>query len=125
MSDWRKWLFYVAALYDGLLGLLFVLFWSWAFDCFHITRPNHAGYVQFPGLLLIIFALMFLRIARDPDENRGLIDFGIALKVAYSGIVFRYALTTGIPSMWIWFACADVVFLVLFVIARASTRQRS
>jgi hypothetical protein len=116
-SDWRKPLFYVAALYDAVLGLVFVLFWDQVFAHFGITPPNHPGYVQFPGLLLIIFGLMFLRIARDPDANRPLIGYGIALKIAYSGLVFRYALTSGIPRMWVWCAWADLAFLVLFALA--------
>jgi hypothetical protein len=59
-----------------------------------------------------------LRIARNPDANRGLIDFGIALKVAYSGIVFWYDLTSGVPRIWVWFAWIDLGFLILFIIAR-------
>ena len=123
MSDWRRWLFFIAALYDGIIGLAFVFFWPRLFANFGITPPNHGGYVQFPALLLIIFALMFLRIARDPDANRNLIDYGMGLKVAYSGIAFRYELTTGIPSMWVWFAWFDVAFLILFIIARGSIRS--
>src|SRR5207244_6479714 len=78
-GDWRKWLFYIAALYDALLGAAFVFFWRAIFRHFAITPPNHPGYVQFPGLLLLIFAWMFCRIARDPVANRGLIVYGIAL----------------------------------------------
>jgi hypothetical protein len=118
MSDWRKWLFVVAAIYDGIIGLLFLFFWRELFTHFQITPPNHGGYVQFPALLLVIFGWMFLRIAQNPDGNRGLIDFGIALKVAYSGIVFWYGLTSGVPRMWVWFAWIDLGFLVLFIIAR-------
>ncbi len=120
MNDWRKPLFLIAAIYDGLIGLIFLFFWRVLFDRMHITPPNHAGYVQFSALLLVIFSWMFLRIARNPDANRTLIDFGIALKVAYSGIVFFYQLSTGVPAMWVWFAWFDVIFLILFVLARRS-----
>jgi hypothetical protein len=118
VSDWRKWLFYVAALYDGFFGLVFFFFWPQLYHHFGITPPNHDGYVRFPALLLIIFGFMFLQIARDPDRNRGLIAYGIALKVSYSGLVFWYQLTTpGIPAMWIPWAWCDLGFLVLFVLA--------
>jgi len=119
-GDWRKTLFYIAALYDGVLGLAFVFLWRWLFDFFDVTPVNHGGYVQFPGLLLIIFGFIFLRIARDPDANRDLIAYGIGLKVSYSGLVFWYQTTTGVPAMWIPFAWLDLLFLVLFVVARQS-----
>ena len=121
-SDWRKPLFFIAALYDAVLGGAFVLFWPSIFAHFNITPPNHPGYVQFPGLLLIIFGLIFLRIAGDPDANRSLIPYGIALKIAYSGLVFRYELTSGVPAMWIWCAWIDVAFLLLFVVAMVRRR---
>ena len=124
-SDWRKPLFFIAALYDGVLGAAFVLFWSSIFEHFNITPPNHPGYVQFPGLLLIIFGLIFLRIAGDPEANRNLIPYGIALKIAYSGLVFRYALTSGVPTMWIWCAWIDVAFLLLFVVAMRRRASRN
>ena len=117
-NDWRKWLFYVAALYDAMLGVAFVFFWPWIFRLFDVTPPNHAGYVLFPALLLIIFGFMFLRIAHDPDGNRELIVYGIGLKAAYSGLVFWYQLRGGVPSMWIPWAWIDMVFLILFVVAR-------
>jgi hypothetical protein len=125
MKDWRKPLFVIAAIYDGLIGLIFLFFWRELYDRMHIAPPNHPGYVQFSALLLVIFGWMFLRIARNPDANRSLIDFGIALKVAYSGIVFFYELSSGVPSMWVWFAWFDVIFLILFVLARRSRIHRS
>jgi hypothetical protein len=117
-TSWRKWLFYVAALYDGVLGVAFVFFWPGVFRLFDVTPPNHGGYVQFPAFLLIIFGVMFLRIAQDPIAHRELIPYGIGLKAAYSGLVFWYQLTAGVPFMWIPFAWADVAFLLLFVLAR-------
>ena len=122
-GDWRKALFYVSAVYDGVLGLAFVFFWPWVFQFFDVTPPNHGGYVQFPALLLIIFGFLFLRIARDPDANRELITYGIGLKATYSGLVFWYQLTAGVPAMWVPFAWLDLLFLGLFVMARQSATR--
>ena len=110
-------LFVIAALYDGILGLLFLIAPLWMFQHFEITPPNHVGYVQFPAALLIIFALMFVNIARDPMRNRTLILYGILLKVAYCGVAFAHWATTDIPWVWKPFAIIDLVMLVLFAVA--------
>jgi len=109
------WLFYIAALYDGVLGLAFLFGAKSVFEMFNVPPPNHLGYVQFPGALLIVFALMYLAIARKPIENRNLIPYGILLKVSYCGVTFYHWLATDIPGMWKPFTIADLVFLVFFV----------
>jgi hypothetical protein len=114
------WLFIVSALYDGVLGLAFLLAGGDVFALYNVTPPNHFGYVQFPGALLIIFGLMFLAVARNPVANRNLIPYGILLKISYCGVVFYYWLRTGIPSMWKPFAIFDLVFLVFFIWAYTS-----
>jgi hypothetical protein len=124
-KNWIKPLFVIAGLYDGILGIAFLFFSSALFQRFGVEPPNHPGYVQFPALILLIFAAMFFRIAADPQKNRNLIPYGIALKIAYSGTVFWYQLTQGIPFMWIPWAWADVVFLILFLLAYKSTRSTS
>ena len=73
--------------------------------------------MQFPAGLLIIFALMFVSIARDPIAKRGLIPYGMLLKLTFCGVSIGHWLIGGIPSMWKPFAIADLVFLVLFVVA--------
>lgn len=112
-----KTLFIIAAIYDGILGLLFVFFPGLAFEFFEVLPPNHFGYVQFPAILLLIFAAMFYRVALDPLANRFIMVYGMALKIGYSGTVFYYMLTTGVPAMWVPWAWADLVFLVLFILA--------
>lgn len=111
-----KTLFVTAALYDGTIGLLGLLFPGLAFQIFEVTPPNHFGYVQFPAILLMIFAAMFYRVARDPIANRFIMLYGAALKAGYSGLIFYYQLTTGIPAMWVPWAWVDLVFLILFLI---------
>lgn len=73
--------------------------------------------MQFPAALLVIFAIMFAVIARDPINNRRLIPYGILLKISYCGIVLLHWFDGGIPDMWKPFVIFDLVFLILFVLA--------
>jgi len=116
-ASWIKPFFIVAGLYDSVLGLAFLFFAGWIFQAFGVTPPNHPAYVQFPALLLLIFGAMFFAIASNPVKNRDLIWYGVALKVAYCGSVFFHQLAGGVPFMWLPWAWADLVFLVLFVLA--------
>ncbi len=116
-------LFVLVAAYDGLLGAAFLVKPLSLFAWYGVTPPNHVGYVQFPALLLILFALMFLQVALDPLRYRNLIPYGIGLKIAYSGLVFRYWLTTGLPDMWKPFAVIDAVTAVLFLWAYIVLRE--
>jgi hypothetical protein len=108
-------LFIVAALYDGLLGLVFLVAPLAVYDRFEVAHPNHLGYVQFPAALLLVFAIMFAAIASRPSVNRNLIPYGILLKFSYSGVVGWYWLTSGIPNLWKPFAVFDLLFAILFV----------
>jgi len=96
------------------LGLGFLLVPTAIFNYFQIEPPNHYGYIQFPAMLLLTFAIMFFAIAKDPYRNRNLIPYGILLKISYCSVVFGYWFTSGIPGMWKPFAIADMVFLILF-----------
>ncbi|MBD3243069.1 MAG: hypothetical protein GF331_20935 [Chitinivibrionales bacterium] len=107
-------LFAVAALYDGLLGAAFLLAGRPLFEQFAVPPPNHFGYVQFPAALLVVFALMFLAIAKDPPRNRNLIPYGMLLKASYCGVVLFHWVTTDLPGMWKPFCIIDLVFLGLF-----------
>ena len=115
---WIKPLFTVAGLYDGILGALFLMVPTQLFGAMNVTPPNHIGYVQFPAFLLIIFAVMFFNIAKDPVANRSLILYGILLKISYCAIVFVYTMIGQMPWMWIPFAYCDLVFLSVFIVAR-------
>lgn len=112
---WIAPLFLIAALYDAVIGVAF--FAMPLFDLFGVEPVNHVGYVQFPALLLLVFAAMFARIGRDPVAHRSLIPYGIGLKASYCVLVFWHQIAGGVPVMWIPWAWADVVFLILFVTA--------
>jgi hypothetical protein len=115
-------LFTVAAIYDALLGGAFLFFGTRLFEWFGVIPPNHLGYLHFPAALLLVFALMFVAIARDPYANRNLLPYAMLLKLSYCGVVLFHWASTGIPFMWKPFCLLDLIFLVLFAWAAASLR---
>lgn len=115
VPKWIPPLFWLAALYDGLLGLAFLAAPGQLFDLCQVTPPNHLGYVQFPAALLLIFGLMFVAIASDPLGKRHLIVYGILLKIAYCGVAGYHWAAAGIPGMWKPFVVIDLVMGLLFL----------
>ena len=120
-ASWIQGVFWISAIYDLVLGLAFLVAGSAIFAHFEVPPPNHPGYVQFPALLLIVFGVLYARIAMDPVGRRELMPYGIGLKLAYTGVTFFHYFTGSMPSMWMPFAWADLVFLVLFVVAWKKT----
>ena len=115
-------LYSIAAAYDGLLGIVFIFAAPAAFQLAGVTPPNHWGYVHFAAGMLVIFALMFLRIARDPAANRALVIYGILLKACYVATVMWHEFHGGVPPIWKVFAVCDAVFLALFVLSLSRLR---
>ena len=123
-TAWISVLFYFSGIYDGLLGLIFLLYPLRLFERLGITPPNHVGYVEFPAALLLIFALIFFRIARNPSAYRNLIPYGMLLKVAYCSVVICHWIGGGIPYIWKPFAVADAIMLLLYVWAWFALDQK-
>ena len=117
-------LFWIAALYDGVLGFVFLLAPGSLFQRFEVTPPNHIAYVQFPAALLLMFGIMFAKIAIDPGANRHLIFYGLWLKASYCGLAFWYWLSTDIPVIWKPFAIIDLVMAGLFVWAYVASKPK-
>jgi hypothetical protein len=119
VPKWIAPLFWIAALYDGVLGVAFLAAPERLFAHLEVAPPNHVAYVQFPAALLIIFALIFARIAGAPLAHRDQIIYGILLKLAYCTLAFYYWFTTDIPWIWKPFAVIDLAMGLLFVVAYA------
>ncbi len=112
-----RWLFLIAGIYDLIIGLVFLLRGPQLFDWAGVTHPNHWGYIHFGSLMLIIFGMMFLKVASSPYANRNLIPYGMMLKISYIGIIAFYWVQTGVPRLFQPFVIVDLVMLVLFVLA--------
>ena len=118
--------FLFAALYDGLLGLAFLLFYPRIYAWFGITLPNHPGYVQLPALFIAIMGLADYYVYRDMVRNRDIVKIRILMKLAYSLSCFYHYFFGSLPTLWLNIAMFNVVFLVpYFLFLRASTASAS
>jgi hypothetical protein len=117
-------LFLIAAAYDGVLGVVFLFMPSVPFEKFEVEPPNHMGYVQYSAALLLVFTLMFVRVAIHPVSHRHLIVYGVLMKAAFCGLAFWYWATEGIPGLWKPFAIIDLVMGALFVWAWTATKPK-
>jgi hypothetical protein len=107
-------LFWIAAAYEMILGLAFIVAGPAIFSALAITPPNHWGYLHFSAGLLVVFGFMFYQIARDPVAHHELIPYGILLKICYVATVAWYWYDGDVPPIWKVFALLDLGFALLF-----------
>jgi len=108
-------LFVVAGLYDGILGIMFLVMPARILAISGVGFAENVGYLQFPAALLVVFAAMFFAIAARPAANRYLIPYGVGLKVAYCAIVFWHWHLGESAALWKPFAVCDALFAGLFL----------
>jgi hypothetical protein len=115
--EWIRPLFLVAAAYDFFLGIAFLLAFKPIYAAFGVTLPNHSAYLLFGAAVVAIFGIGFWFVAGDPDRNRDIIKLGILLKLSYGGIVLGFYFRHEMPTMWVPFAYADLLFAAAFIAA--------
>ena len=115
--EWIRPFFMIAAAYDFIIGVLFLLAYPRVYAAFNVTLPNHPGYIQFAAALVAIFGIGFWFVARAPERNRDIIKLGVLLKLAYSAVVLGWWFKGQMPGMWVPFAWIDLAFLAAFLAA--------
>lgn len=118
-----KVLFWIAALYDLILGLVFGLFYQPIYARFGVELPNHPGYVQLSAMFIFIIGVGFYLVARNPRENCQIILLGILMKIGFCLVVFSHLVFGTVPPIYVPFAVLDFLFLVSFLPAYAALRR--
>jgi hypothetical protein len=107
----------VCAIYDIALGLLFLLAYRPIFGQFGVTLPNHPAYIQFGAAMVAVIGVGFWYVALAPERNRDILKLGLLVKVAYTVIVFGYALKGQMPAMWLPMGVVDLIMFLGIVVA--------
>jgi hypothetical protein len=115
--SWIRPLFIVAALYDIVLGVIYLFAYPGLYAYFGVELPNHPGYVQLNALFVTVMGVGFWMVANARARNRDLIRLGVLFKLAYSILVLTYYARGMMPAVWVMWAVCDLLFVVAFVVA--------
>jgi hypothetical protein len=113
--EWLRPFFVVAAVYDFILGVVFLVAYQAVYERFGVTLPNHPGYIQFAAAVVTIFGIAFWFVSRAPERNRDIIKLGVLLKLSYSSIILGWWFQGRMHMMWVPFAWIDLAFLLAFI----------
>ena len=110
-------LFFTAALFNWLVGLVLHLDAKLLFGLFGVTPiPTETLFVQLFAWLVIVFGVGYLWVSRDPVANLPLIKLG-ALGKASVVLVCLASVVTGVVSWQLMIlASADLVYGILFAV---------
>ena len=117
IPGWIRPFVLICAVYDVVLGAVFLIAHRQVLDRFGIEPPNHPAYVQFGAAYVLIMGIGFWLAARALERNRDILKLCLLAKIAYAGLVLGYAARGMMPGMWIPFAYIDVAMAVGIVAA--------
>jgi hypothetical protein len=110
-----KGLFLIAALYDIILGILFLLFYKVAYSFFGITLPTYPMYLQMSAAFVFAMGIGYYFVYKNLYRNVDLVKLGISYKVVYAGLVGYFYFANLANIVFLWFGMIDVLFIVFFV----------
>ena len=111
-----RWLFLVAALYDGILGAVFFFLFRPIFERMGIELPNNTSYIHLTAGFIFVQGLGYWFVYRDMLRNMDLVKLGVVYKAIYSLVALYYLAIGQLPNaVFAWFAVCDVLFIVGFV----------
>ena len=111
-------LFLVGALYDFILGIVFIFFYGWAFSLLGISEklPEFTGYIALIGAFLFVIGIAYWFIYQgDLYQNRDLIAVGALYKLAYCSVAFIYFALGSVPHI-LFVVLFGVIDLIMFVL---------
>ncbi len=118
MDDLRAYrvVFYAAAIYNALWGILVVAFPNFYFDLLGMTRPNYPPLFQSIGMMVGVFAIGYWLVARDPVRFGAFVWIGLLGKL-FGPIGFLFSALRGeLPWSFGWVCLTnDVIWWIPFV----------
>lgn len=105
------------ALYDGILGLLFLALYRPIFGLLGIPLPENPIYLQLAAGCVALFGLGFWYAAQHPVRNIDLVRVGVGLKVFFVLLVVYALVRNLLPHpVFIILAFLDAVTVVGIVL---------
>jgi small multidrug resistance pump len=129
----KAWMFYLlvfAGCYNLLVALTLVVFYHEALKTLKLPKPELMLFVQLVGVLVGLFGVGYLIVARRPVENRNVLLLGFLSKALGTILGLYYAVRGQVPLSFVALLFfSDIIYLPPFAIilrrlyAIASGRQ--
>lgn len=113
-----KVLFLLVAVYDLILGIVFMFFSKSTFELLGIPEklPEFDGYLTLIGVYVLILGVAYYLIYRgDLYKNRDLILIGVLYKLGYCAVTFYYFIIGDIPHI-LFLGLFGVIDLIMFIL---------
>ncbi len=110
-----KSLFLIAALYDLILGVVFLTMYKFIYSYFNIALPTYPMYLQLSAAFVIAIGIAYYFVYLNMYRNIDLVKLGIIYKLIYILVAGYYYLIGIAHVIFFWFVVFDIIFLVLFV----------
>jgi len=120
LRPWMRFLLYFAGIYNLLAGLNMVVFYHEALRFLEIPKPQILLFLQLVGILVALFGVGYLMVARNPVENRNVLLLGFLSKLLGSVLGIGYVALGKLPiTFLVLLFFADMIYLPpFFVILR-------
>ncbi len=120
---WYRTLFWIAAVYDIVLGIVFLFFYTPVFRFLDIedALPVYKSYLSLIAVFLFVIGVAYMLIALgNLERNRDLITVGILYKLAYFSVALWYLISGVYPHIIFFavFGVADMFFAVAMIECR-------
>lgn len=113
-----KGLFLLVAVYDIILGIIFMFFTKSTFELLGIPEklPEFDGYLTLIGVYVLILGIAYYLIYKgDLQKNRDLILIGVLYKLGYCTVTFYYFIIGDIPHV-LFLALFGVIDFIMFIL---------
>lgn len=113
-----KRLFFLVAVYDIFLGIVFMFFTKSIFKLLDISEklPEFDGYLTLIGVYVLILGIAYYLIYKgDLYKNRDLILIGVLYKLGYCMVTFYYFIIGDIPHI-LFLLLLGVLDFIMFIL---------
>ena len=124
MRLWRMF-FGVAALNNLIIGGMMLFGANQAAAQLGVSGPAAGYMVGLGGLLIAIFGVAYALVAYRPLPNRNLVVVGALGKASAVALASYHAMLNHIPQSTYLLAMGDLVFVAIFCVFLAQTRNAS